>query len=646
MGRKRTVALVVLALVGGVGAWWWGGQDRGAKQPDRRRPNPRAVVPRAIGQGRLIGWWPAAPEQLGATASVTSSDSTSNMHPADYVGPERCRKCHQRNHEDWSQHAHRLMNAVASQETVRGDFSGRATLHQDGGRVTFFGDQESAGAAKRWWMRLVRGDVDRTYRITQTIGSRFFQYYVGRLAAGPEPAGHQYYTTDHVLPFGYWLEQKQWVPVVHVHREVPELDREDPFVGAGELKRFAPYAQGCNGCHTTFSLGDMFTREPLRLARHAPWPMHWNLGDYIEENRSEFLSRIPAFSQDQPIGNVGEQQLQELGRNLTSMDAREHGVTLGISCEACHLGSRRHAEDPTRAPGFAPRSPHLRAETGGREIASGRNHTNLNWACGRCHAGSRSEFAAGMGTWNSIEYTDATRGACYSQLKCVDCHDPHKAIGQKWTRTRAQDEAVCLKCHREFVSGDVRRQHTHHQAGSSGDGCLECHMPRINEGLQDIVRTHSIFSPTHSEMLEANHPNACNLCHVAETIDWTVDWLQKWYDVELDSLELDRAYADKSKSVGEGWLKSEHEAVRLVGADAVVRQRAGWSLELLVTRLDDEFLINRQFAARGLEKMLGLDLAELGYRFHESQSERKRGLKRVRELVLGSDSVAAGASGR
>ena len=441
MGRKRTVALVVLALVDGVGAWWWSGQKRGASQPARRRSNPRSVVPRAIGQGRLIGWWPAAPDQLGVAAPVTSSDSTSNIHPTDYVGPERCRKCHQRNHEDWRQHAHRLMNAVANQETVRGDFSGRATLHQDGGRVTVF-------------------------------------------------------------------------------------------------------------------------------------------------------------------------------------------------------------EDPTRAPGFAPRSPHLRAETGGRQIASGRNQTNLNWACGRCHAGSRSEFAAGMGTWNSIEYTDATRGACCSQLKCVDCHDPHKAIGQKWTRTRAQDESVCLKCQQEFVSRDVRRQHTHHEAGAPGDGCLECHMPRINEGLQDIVRRHSIFSPTHGEMLEANHPNACNLCHVEERINWTVDWLRKWCEVEVDSLDLDRAYVDKSKSVGEGWLESEIDAVRLVCADAVVRHRAVWSLEFLVARLDDEFLINRQFSARGLEKMLGLDLFELGYRFHESRSERKRGVKRVRELVLGSDSVVAGAGGR
>ncbi|HAA51335.1 MAG TPA: hypothetical protein DCE43_16580, partial [Planctomycetaceae bacterium] len=126
------------------------------------------------------------------TAVVTSSDSTSNIHSADYVGPDRCRKCHPRNHQDWNEHAHRLMNTVATRETVRGEVSGRATLHQDGGRAMFFQDPGASGTARRWWMRLVRGDVDRTYRITQTIGSRFFQYYVGRLVAGPEPAEHQY----------------------------------------------------------------------------------------------------------------------------------------------------------------------------------------------------------------------------------------------------------------------------------------------------------------------------------------------------------------------------------------------------------------------------------------------------------------------
>ena len=43
---------------------------------------------------------------------------------------------------------------------------------------------------------------------------------------------------------------------------------------------------------------------------------------------------------------------------------------------------------------------------------------------------------------------------------------------------------------------------------------MNCHMPRINEGLQEVVRTHTIFSPTNSAMIESNQMNACNQCHV------------------------------------------------------------------------------------------------------------------------------------
>ena len=446
-------------------------------------------------------------------------------------------------------------------------------------------------------MKLVRDDVRRTYRITQTIGSRFYQYYVGRLVNGPERAGHQFYTTDHVLPFGYWLDRDQWVPVVHVHRELPELDREDPFADAGVLRRFAPYAQGCNGCHTTFALGDMFPREPLRLARHAPWQLHWNLGDYVEGNRSEF------FSGERTAESISEEELQELGRMLSRMDAREFGVTLGISCEACHLGSRRHAADPKQLPEFAPKSPHLLAETPGEGLESGRTHANLNWACGRCHAGSRSEFAAGMGTWNSIEYTDATRGGCYSQLKCIDCHDPHQAIGPRWTRTRAQDEAVCLKCHQEFVSEDARRRHSHHLPGSTGDGCLECHMPRINEGLQDVVRTHTIFSPNHRGMLESNHPNACNLCHLDRSARWTSERMVEWYGHEpAELVEVEQTVASWVLLVLQGDPVQRAVATWHAGWQPA-RDASGtdWLVPHLAEQLDDVYSVNRWLAWQALK---------------------------------------------
>lgn len=73
------------------------------------------------------------------------------------------------------------MNALASAETVKGDFSDTAQLDYRGGRAEFRRDQ----AGDR--MRLTRGPVRRGYSVTRTIGSRFFQYYVGRLVEDDAP---------------------------------------------------------------------------------------------------------------------------------------------------------------------------------------------------------------------------------------------------------------------------------------------------------------------------------------------------------------------------------------------------------------------------------------------------------------------------
>jgi hypothetical protein len=98
----------------------------------------------------------------------------------------------------------------------------------------------------------------------------------------------------------------------------------------------------------------------------------------------------------------------------------------GVSCEACHLGGKEHSHSGGKVrPRFFPASPHLGVESAGQALDPGRTSANINWACGRCHTGGRPAFAAGMSTWNSVEYSDAMRGSCYSKLRCIDCHDPH-----------------------------------------------------------------------------------------------------------------------------------------------------------------------------------------------------------------------------
>src|SRR5205085_775084 len=68
-----------------------------------------------------------------------------------------------------------------------------------------------------------------------------------------------------------------------------------------------------------------------------------------------------------------------------------HFVEIGVGCEACHGGSREHADDPRRRPTFEPRAPFLDvARLASREASAdrGRAITEAEWqnrACARCH---------------------------------------------------------------------------------------------------------------------------------------------------------------------------------------------------------------------------------------------------------------------
>jgi predicted CXXCH cytochrome family protein len=329
---------------------------------------------------------------------------------------------------------------------------------------------------------------------------------------------------------------------------------------------------------------------------------------------------------------------------MAAWEAPRYAVTLGVSCEACHLGCREHVESEGKVlPRFFPASPDLAVETGGGPLPDGgRTHANVNWACGRCHVGYRRTFAAGMAVWNSVEYSDAMRGSCYSQLRCIDCHSPHRATGPKWSRTADQDDAVCLKCHQKYAPDAARLAHTHHPAGSDGARCLNCHMPRINEGLEDVVRTHMIYSPTRADMIEANHPNACNLCHTDRPIDWTVKYLKEWYGGLYDDRKLAAHYPHRDRPVALGWLESDNASVRLVAAEALTRARDARALPRLLDALDDPYLVNRQFAFKGLQEMLNVRLGDFGYHIYQTAEERRRPLAELRAKFC----PAAPAKGR
>lgn len=629
------ILVVVFAVVLIVGIYEWGtsGGTSRTRSSARRlvffnqsqaEKTPRHTLSVNADIPRINVWWDDIPARL-QVATDRPNNASSNIHPGDYAGPESCRKCHLKNYDDWSHHPHRWMNAIADASTVVGDFSGTRISYL-GGEVTFF--QEDG----EYRMRLEREET-QTYAIHETIGSRFFQYYIGKQIDGPEPSDQATdpQRLDHVLPLGFWIEHQQWVPIVNnTHEEVPDGQRMDPFDVTSYQTNFAHYADACDQCHTTSPLGDLLSGNANQLAREVPCNIEWAASGYLEEERPSWLPpRHRSLRDDQAIG---------LLNSLDSKPASEHVVTLGISCEACHLGCREHVKDPKILPAFFPYSPHLHSGSRGEPTELGRTHDNVNWACGRCHSGARPQYAGGMSTWNSTEYSDAMRGSCYSQLKCIDCHNPHEATGHKWSQTPAKDDARCIKCHQQYASDESQSAHSHHQPGSEGSRCMNCHMPRINEGLQDIVRTHTIFSPTNADMIHANHSNACNQCHTDKSIDWTIDYLEKWFDSKFDDTKLQNQYANRTQSAALGWLQSENEAVRKVAVDALFRTKSKWNQDTtiqdaLINALDDPYLINRQFALRRFEGLLGAPLKDYGYRFYMTPGEREKPMAELRKVL-------------
>lgn len=590
-------------------------------------------------------WWSEAPGELRKDAVDTGTNS--NILQADYTGPQACAECHQDKYDAWSLHAHRWMNATAIPAHVKGDFSGKAAIEYQGGVGTFY--QEDG----QYRMKLARGPVMRVYSVARTIGSRFFQYYTGRLidCSGNEPSSLR--ETEHVLPFGYWIDSKEWVPTVHVYRDTDYYDDARDVYTDHEI---APYDTGCSACHTTRAFGDWLAHHGggKRMSAYGSRSTAFDIGAYLTK---EHPNLIP--SRDAAAG-LDKDGKYDARAGVFYQDFKEHGVAHGITCESCHNGGRAHVAHSTKTeskqlPYFFPVGDYIHSKAEDFDQLVRRSDANVNLICARCHSGGRKSFANGAHTWNSTEFADGVRGFCYTRktgshpdartLTCVTCHDPHEGIGRKWKLSEKQNSAKCIACHQQFKTSEALTAHTHHGADSAGSQCMNCHNPKINEGLQDMVHTHRTFNPTDKAMIEANHPNACNMCHVDQPIDWTIDHLREWYGDEhrYSSKALLKNYPNRKEPVALGWLKSTHHPTRLVAADSLAKQRVDWAMPHLLDLLaNDSNIINRQFTQRGIDQALGVKLKDMGYQFYHPEKQRRSVIAKLKdELVERAKKAAA-----
>lgn len=136
----------------------------------------------------------------------------------------------------------------------------------------------------------------------------------------------------------------------------------------------------------------------------------------------------------------------------------------------------------------------------------------------------------------------------HAGVTCMECHDPHSVE----LKLPADNNATCIQCH---STGRMDAQiidlanHSFHPIGSSGDSCVECHMPERTYMARDPRRDHGFTIPDPYMAKNFDVPDACSTCHD----EMETDELLEWFDTKWGHSERVADLRDRAHTLSETW---------------------------------------------------------------------------------------------
>ncbi|MFO0678567.1 MAG: cytochrome c3 family protein [Polyangiaceae bacterium] len=554
----------------------------------------------------------------GRTDGAPPGTVTSNVERRDYAGSAACLPCHEdlvRGFERAPMHG---MTRDARTATFRSSWNG----------ATFRFKGESAELVTKDSARfmILRSDVDgtsarpRIYRVTKVIGGRVREDFAGVpvavLDANAPSLGAE--GEEVVLPVTYFFATGELR-----YKGYSVMVDERPVLRAGPV-----WNKTCVFCHNTVPLlGDMY--GALGTGKVPPYQ-----GEVVDALLPPARRAVTKVTDATAFGEAVGREMKVLGAELRDrpsdlpefvvgaitatrgrFDGR-HTIETGIGCEACHGGSKEHVVSPTTLPTFEPRAPYFTTTRAGKPVPRAEA---VNRACARCHQvlfsgypdtweGGHRRVNPGGSFVNSGEARDFLLGGCSSSMSCAACHEPHAA--SDGARVRALDgpsgDRVCLGCHSKYGAAEARKAHTHHAAGSAGDACVSCHMPRKNMSLDNgLTRYHRIGSPTDPERVAFDRPLECALCHMEASVASLVATMETWWSKSYDRERLRELYGDLE---GRPLLRTlergkDHEKAVALAVLGEAKDARAW--DLVVGELANRRPLVRYYAKRAASAILG-----------------------------------------
>ncbi len=143
-------------------------------------------------------------------------------------------------------------------------------------------------------------------------------------------------------------------------------------------------------------------------------------------------------------------------------------------------------------------------------------------------------------------------------VRCTDCHEPHSL------KLRAQGNNLCTRCH---LAGQYdTRSHHHHEPGTEGAACVDCHMPERLYMVIDARSDHGLKVPRPDLTISLGVPNVCNRCHEEKPPEWARDLILEWYGPQRPD---DPHFAPIFAAAWAGKPEAETGLIRLIGRSDV-----------------------------------------------------------------------------
>ncbi|HTH47542.1 MAG TPA: cytochrome c3 family protein [Candidatus Limnocylindria bacterium] len=543
---------------------------------------------------------PASAHPAIAATKVSGPDSGSDFSanlPREggvegYVGSAACRSCHQPEFTSWHRTYHRTMTQFATPETVRANFHDQV-LTNEGTRYLL----TQAGDALNVRLERIQpggptGEEPAVLdtRVGLVTGSHHMQVFWMPSGDGNTQVG---------FPFTWLIPEQRWVP------------RNSTFIRPPEVAHSAEvWNLVCSRCHATAIEPRMDSARRTTDSRAA------ELGISCEACHGGGARHVAA-RQAAPRG-AAKPDAAILRREIVQPEKIDPVRSAQI-CGFCHSMKWIDQKDPWRQNGFTYR-PGDDLETTTPVIQPTQPDAIPGFqAYLATRPGLLDDFfwSDGMGRVSGREYNSLAASPCFKggKFSCLSCHSLHESDPDDLLAANRTDNQACTQCHPRFREAAALQAHTHHRDGSSGSDCYNCHMPHTTYGVLTAIRSHQISNPRVSDQLSTGRPNACNLCHLDQTLEWTAKRLHEWYRQPLPV--LDEAASTVADSVrlalagdaGQRALMAWHfswEPARAASA-------TNWIPPVLGLLLDDSYAAVRCVAGRSLRSISGTGPKDYDY---------------------------------